>query len=75
MFEMITNSCLQDFAEGKEAQYVELLAEASNLREEVHRLKMVKETSDTLMHGVFMAFRSPVISNVANSFSSTLHRL
>ncbi len=29
-----------------------LIAEASNLRELVHRLQVDKETSDTLMHGV-----------------------
>jgi hypothetical protein len=58
---MFTNSCLQDFAVGKEARYEELLAEASNLREEVHRLKMDKETSDTLMHGVLaMAGRDEI---------------
>ena len=36
----------------KDDQHFALLAEASNLREAVHKLKVDKETSDTLMHGV-----------------------
>ncbi len=36
----------------KEKQIIALIAEASNLREAIHRMQMDKETSDTLMHGV-----------------------
>jgi hypothetical protein len=36
----------------QQKQHIALIAEASNLRETVHRLQMDKETSDTLMHGV-----------------------
>jgi hypothetical protein len=36
----------------KDLQITSLIAEASNLREAVHRLQLDKETSDTLMHGV-----------------------
>ena len=43
---------LQTTASEKDDEMRALIAEASNLREAVHRLQLDKETSDTLMHGV-----------------------
>jgi len=43
---------MQATASQKDDDMQALIAEASNLREAVHRLQLDKETSDTLMHGV-----------------------
>ena len=43
---------MQAAAAEKDNEVQALIAEASNLREAVHRLQLDKETSDTLMHGV-----------------------
>ena len=52
---------MQALAAGKENQHFALIAEASNLREQVYRLKIDKDTSDTLMHGVLaMAGRDEI---------------
>lgn len=45
-------ACVQAAAAEKDNEVQALIAEASNLREAVHRLQLDKETSDTLMHGV-----------------------